>query len=221
MSTTAESTKKAETDSFRSGGRSIGMKWLESSGLVLFTVLLGIFWTIHPDTGGAFLTLANLRVVLLSQSVLLIVTMGVLIPLVCRQYDFSACATAGVSCLIAALSLAQGQPLAVAIVIALAFALCIGLINGLLITLVGVDSVIVTLAMTTLLAGVAMWLTDGESIVSGIPEVLLNVSNPILGAIPISFIIALVMTIVCASLLKNSPAGRYIHAIGDNPEAAL
>ena len=55
---------------------------------------------------------------------------------------------------------------------------------------------------------------------SGIPAALLAVSNPIVIGIPISFIIALVVVILTAFVLKNTPYGRYLHAIGSNPSAA-
>lgn len=192
----------------------------ESGGLVMITVALAIVWSILPDTARTFPSLPNLRVVLLGQSVLVIVTMGALIPLITKQYDFSVGAVCGVSSLFAAGALNAGLPLPVAILIALAAALVIGAVNGVLVTFVGVDSVIVTLAMTTLLAGVATWYTAGKSIVSGIPESLLSVSNPIVVGIPISFVIALLITAVTAFVLKNTPFGRYLHAIGSNSSAA-
>src|SRR5699024_109198 len=74
----------------------LGRKIFEGGALIALTVALGLVWTFLPDTAASFPTLANLRVVLLSQSVLVIVTVGVLIPLVLRQYDFSIGAVAGV-----------------------------------------------------------------------------------------------------------------------------
>lgn len=202
------------------GPEPIGRRIFEAGALIALTVALGLVWTFLPDTARSFPTLANLRVVLLSQSVLVIVTVGVLIPLVLRKYDFSIGAVAGVSALIAAGHLSGGGSLWIAIILALGFALFVGLINGLLITVVGVDSVIVTLAMTTLLAGVATWLTGGQSIVTGIPEELLSVANPVVPGVPISFLIALLVTIGTAFMMASTPFGRYLHAIGSNASAA-
>ncbi|MFV0433961.1 MAG: ATP-binding cassette domain-containing protein [Leucobacter sp.] len=129
-------------------------------------------------------------------------------------------ALCGVSSLFAAGALNAGLPLPVAILIALAVSLVIGAINGALVTFVGVDSVIVTLAMTTLLAGLVTWYTSGKSIVTGIPESLLAISNPIVIGIPISFVLALLITFITAFVLKNTPFGRYLHAIGSNASAA-
>ena len=193
---------------------------VEASGLVVLTVILAIVWALLPDTSRSFPSLANLRVVLLSQAVLVIVTMGALVPLICKQYDFSVGAVCGLSSILAASVLAGGGSLVMAILAGIAVALLVGLVNGVLVTVVGVDSVIVTLGMTTLLAGVATWKTGGLSILSGIPESLLSITNPLVVGVPISFAIALVITIIAGYTMRSTPFGRYLHAIGSNVSAA-
>jgi len=202
------------------GQRRIGaLRLAEASGLIVLTVALAVFFSILPATADTFPTVANLRVMVIGESVLVVVAMGILFPLVCKQYDFSVGATCGLSSIIVASVASSGSPLLVAMLAGIGCGLLVGLVNGLLVTVVRVDSVIVTLGMTTIITGVITWKTAGTSIVSGIPRSLTSVTDRVLG-IPGSFFIALALAVVAWHVLRHTPFGRYLHAIGSNRSAA-
>jgi ribose transport system permease protein len=196
------------------------VRLLEAASLPLLTILLALFFTLLPATSETFPTTANLRVVAITESVLVIVAMAALIPLIFNEYDFSVGAVCGLSAILTSSIVSGGQPLLVAVLAGVACGLGIGLVNGLLVTIVRVDSVVVTLGMTTIVAGLVSWKTSGQSVVSGIPDSLTAVSNTWLLGIPGAAFIAIGMSAFVYYLLAHTPYGRYLHAMGANRAAA-
>ena len=193
---------------------------LEASALPIMLVALCILFTVLPDTAETFPTVDNLRITLGAQAALIVIAMSALIPLICQEYDFSVGSIAGLSAVFAASYLSAGGSILVALGLSIAIGLAVGLVNGLLVTRLGVNSVVSTLGTATLIAGLVALKTNGKSIVSGIPDDLTDfVSGPWLG-IPRGFYVALIVCLGAWYLLRQTPWGRYLAAIGDNREAA-
>ena len=83
-----------------------------------------------------------------------------------------------------------------------------------------VDSVVVTLGMTIIVAGIVTWATSGKSIVKDIPEALTTLSKSWIFGLPGAFFVALAFTIATWYLLRQTPYGRYLEAVGVNRSAA-
>lgn len=193
---------------------------LEASALPIMLVALCILFTVLPATAETFPTVDNLRITLGAQAALIVIAMSALIPLICQEYDFSVGSIAGLSAVFAASYLSAGGSILVALGLSIAIGLAVGLVNGLLVTRLGVNSVVSTLGTATLIAGLVALKTNGKSIVSGIPDDLTDfVSGPWLG-IPRGFYVALIVCLGAWYLLRQTPWGRYLAAIGDNREAA-
>lgn len=92
--------------------------------------------------------------------------------------------------------------LGAAIVISLLVALAVGLINGLLVGLVKLKGIVVTFAMSFLLSGLVLLLSEGK-VMPG-PEGL----SPALTRSPFFLILWLLLVILCAALMKFTPLGR-------------
>ena len=95
----------------------------------------------------------------------------------------------------------------------------VGLINGLVITRLGVFPFIATLAMLSILSGLALNLSGGIP-VSGLPERFGNFAYESVLGIPAPFIVALVVLAVSHFVLRYTRFGRQIYAVGGNQEAA-
>ena len=110
---------------------------------------------------------------------------------------------------IATLSGLQGQgltwPLASAVVLLLGAA--IGVANGVLVTVIGIDSFIATLGTGTLLYGFNEWYTGGQQVVAGLPDSFVNISGAVLG-VPLPAIYVLVLSISLWVVFEYLPAGR-------------
>ncbi len=197
-----------------------GARVLEASALPLLTIALIVFFTVLPATSDTFPTAGNLRVSVLSQSVLVIVAMASLLPIIAGGYDFSVGAVCGLSSIIVASMASSGTPLLVAMLAGAACGLVVGAVNGFFVTKVHVDSVVVTLGMTLIVAGAVTWKTSGKAIVSGIPEALTSLSKTWVVGLPGAFFVAAAFAVATWYLVRQTSFGRYLEAVGVNRSAA-
>jgi len=186
--------------------------------IVVWFVMIGIFGYLQPDT---FLTWANLSTILGSQAVLVVVTLGLLIPLTANDFDLSIAYTMTLSSmLIAVLNVNQGVAIGWAIAAAAIAGLVIGLVNGLLITIFRIHSLIVTLGVGTFLHGLTLWLSDSMTI-SGISPALINaVIVQRLFGIPLEFYYAIGIALIIWYVLEYTAIGRRILFVGRGREVA-
>jgi ribose transport system permease protein len=106
-----------------------------------------------------------------------------------------------------------------ALLLGFGIAIAVGLINGFLSTRGKGLSVIVTLATLTIFQGITLLYTGGRPII-GFPEGLRVLGTGYLGPIPVPMIIAVVVAALMHLLLRYTPFGRELYAIGGNAEAA-
>lgn len=186
--------------------------------IVVWFVMVAIFGYLQPDT---FLTWANLSTILGSQAVLVVVTLGLLIPLTANDFDLSIAYTMTLSSmLIAVLNVNQGVGIGWAITAALGAGLVIGLINGLLITIFRIHSLIVTLGVGTFLHGLTLWMSDSMTI-SGVSPTLINaVIVQRLFGIPLEFYYAIGVALIIWYMLEYTAIGRRILFVGRGREVA-
>jgi ribose transport system permease protein len=106
------------------------------------------------------------------------------------------------------------------LLIALAIAACIGLINGLIVSYLGISAFIATLATGSIITGAMLGISDSKTIITGIPDEfmmigqgsILGISNPILIMLAVGFALWL--------LLEHTQLGRHLYAIGGSVEAS-
>ena len=112
-------------------------------------------------------------------------------------------------------------PIPAAIIIVLVVGALIGLINGLIVTKVRVNSVIATLGVGTILTGLAFAYSAGVPIVAGVPEDFLQLSlgRWLLG-IPNNILIMAIVLGGLWLLVERTSLGQEIQAVGGNPSAA-
>ena len=191
----------------------------EQFGLVLvWIVMIAIFGILQPAT---FLTWVNLSTLLGSQAVLVVVTLGLLIPLTANDFDLSIASTMTLcSMLLAVMNVNHGIGIGWAIVAALALGALVGLVNGLLITIFRIHSLIVTLGTGTFLHGLTLWISDSMTI-SGVSPMLMNavIVNRLFG-IPLEFYYAILLTALIWYLLEYTALGRCILFVGRGREVA-
>lgn len=95
----------------------------------------------------------------------------------------------------------------------------VGLVNGLLVMKVGLNSFVVTLAMLILLAGVAQGVGEGRTLY-GISDVYLYLGSAMWLGIPVSVWIAVALFVAAGLFLRYHRVGRSLYAIGGNELAA-
>jgi ribose/xylose/arabinose/galactoside ABC-type transport system permease subunit len=110
-----------------------------------------------------------------------------------------------------------GIPLA--IFVSLIVASFVGLINGLIITKLRVNPLITTLAMMTIIRGVALIVAGGRQIVIH-QKVFMEVGTGKTLGVPNPIYIMIVLFVIFYFILYHTPFGRHISAVGSNESAA-
>ncbi|NIJ06327.1 ABC transporter permease subunit [Frigoribacterium faeni] len=188
---------------------------------------LAVVVVIGAVVSPAFLSPANLTLILRQSSELGIVVIGLTFILLTGKLDISLESTVGLAPMVAAwlmIPAAVGglgteiSPLT-AIAITVAIGLLIGLVNGLLVVKLGLDPFIVTLAMLILLRGVTLGISQGKTL-AGLPDAFRYIGSARWAGIPAAIWVTAVLFVLAGLLLRYTSWGRALYAIGGNPEAA-
>lgn len=184
--------------------------------LLVIIVLLGAGVSMRSHE---FLTVDNLLVLLLSIAVDSIIAVGMTILMVSGGFDLSVGSTMAMTGAVAAYCLAAGLPVPVAIVVALAAGLAIGLVNWLLIARVGINPFITTLAMMGIIHGILLVFTHSMNISVQSASFKVIGQGTVCG-VQYPIIIALVLIGVGDIALRKTRFLRQNYYLGGNEKAA-
>jgi ribose transport system permease protein len=185
--------------------------------VLFFVVLVAGFSLDLPET---FPTTGNLRSMVSSQSVLLILALAVTIPLRTGDFDLSIGAVTNFSAaVVGVLTVKHGVPLVPAMLIALAMGALIGAINGACIVWIGVDAFVTTLGTMTAILGLTYLITNSE-VLGGLPHGLTSFSGTEIIGFPLAAYYGWALAVVMWWVYKYLPIGRYLLFVGGNREAA-
>jgi ribose transport system permease protein len=179
--------------------------------------MIVVFWILRPNT---FATGANVRTILSSQGVLLVASLSVVFPLVVGELDLSVGATLGFSAVVSAILDAKHHvPWPLCVLIALLIGVVIGLLNGFFVVLIGVDGLITTLGMGTLITGVGFAFTNYAT-VSGVDPHFVGIVTHQWFGLPVSFYCGVALTVVLWYFFRWRVAGRHFVFVGQAPDVA-
>lgn len=106
-----------------------------------------------------------------------------------------------------------------AIGLALLLGAVLGLVNGLLVSVVGLQPFISTLVMMLAARGIARVITGGQNTNSQ-NQPFQQISNGQVFGLPISFVTAIVIVVVVTVIMRRTALGLMIESIGVNPDAS-
>jgi ribose transport system permease protein len=166
-----------------------------------------------------FLTERNIPNLLRQGSMIAILALGETFVIITAGIDLSVGAIAGFSTVVVAMLIVAGVPVWLSIILTLLVGLAIGVFHGFGITRMGLPPFIITLATLTSLRGIGLLMTNGATI---------NITNngftdfatlDFLG-IPSLFWMVVVVAVPSYIFLAHTRWGRYLFAVGSNPESA-
>lgn len=166
-----------------------------------------------------FLTSGNIANVLRDAALIAIAGTGTVIVVLAGEVDLSVGSVQAVVGILAVAVLNATSSVAAALVAALALGAAIGLANGLLVARAGISSLIATLGTMAILRGGAMVSTGAVSIQAQVPA-FVEFGTGYLGPLPVPVAIAAALVAAAFLVLHHTPFGRYLYAVGGNPEAA-
>ena len=196
--------------------RSRGLLILSRYGtLIGFVLMLAIF----SHTADAFLSSSNFTGVLKASAVLGVLSLGLTIVLILGDFDLSIGFTATAAGMLAA-GTAQSYGMAGGVAAALLFGLGVGLVNGLIVTRLGVSAFIATLGTGQVIAGWLLAYRDGIQISGDLPGDFTTLGRGTLGPVPYLVIVWFAIALAAFVLLERTVTGRKMYAVGGNPVAA-
>ncbi|WP_106815068.1 ABC transporter permease [Microbacterium timonense] len=187
------------------------------SAIYLFIVIFIVFSLWVPRT---FLDVNTWRSMLDTESLTAIVAIGLTISLAAGVFDLAIGMQVGLAGIVVAQLLsAFSLPIPIAITITIVVSALVGLVSGLLVVGLRIDSFIATLALASVLTAAVQWVSGGQQILNLSAEFQALGTSDILGITLPVWVMAIV-GVLGWYVLDRTPAGRHIYATGGNPSAA-
>jgi ribose transport system permease protein len=195
--------------------------------LIGFLAVVLFFWISIPET---FMSARNWLNISQQMSMLAVVAFTMTIVMVMGDFDLSVGSMASLAGVTAAVLFSQGYPVAAGVGAALFVGLAGGLLNGLLVSIVGILPFVATLGTLTIFSGAAFLVSGGKTIFGrDIPQAFsgfarggidLNIFGGTAIVLPYLTLAALFVLFVVWLVLEQTAFGRRLYAIGGNYEAA-
>ena len=154
-----------------------------------------------------------------------LIALGMTLVIATRGIDLSVGATVAISGAVACSWIAAapdptaGSAAVVGVLLALGLSLVLGLWNGFLVSVLGIQPIIATLVLMTAGRGLAQLITDGQIITVANP-LFAELGGGFLLGLPVSVIMAAVLFALVALLTRRTALGMLIESVGINPTAA-
>lgn len=199
-------------------GRRLNLGLDRFSGLYLWAVFILVFGIWTPSQ---FLTTANVHTIASEQAVTGMVALAVLVPLAAGLYDLSVGATANLTGILAVVLMNNDHVAVVpAILLSVGAGVGIGAVNVFVVVKLGVSSFIATLGMGSILSALTVIVSANSQPNPPTSQAWNSLTQTSLGGFEIIVLYLLLLALLLWWLLAHTPAGRYLYAIGGNPEAA-
>ena len=166
-----------------------------------------------------FLTGRNLVNVLKESSINACIAVGMTMVIISGGIDLSVGSTAALAAVIGASLLKLGIAVPLAMLAMVGIGAAAGCANGLLISGFGLQPFIVTLGTLSLFRALALIYTGGDPIL-GMPHGFRVLFTSQLGFVPVPVLVVAVIAAIAWLVLRNTPLGDYLLAVGGNEEAA-
>lgn len=199
------------------GRRRLSLGLDRFSGLYVWALLIAVFGLWMPSL---FLTADNARIIAGDEAITAILAFGLIVPLAAGVFDLSIAGTMGFSSVVVIWYQSHGHNPVVGAILAVLVGSLIGAVNGFVVVKLRVDSFIATLGMSSVLAAAAYWATNGQQIVDGISPSFLQLSIAQWFGVPAPVFYMAALGILLWVFLEYRPGGRYLYAVGGNPQAA-
>ena len=186
----------------------------------LFIILVAMFGVFSYVGRPFFFSKLNIIPMLNNLSFIGIIAAVLTMVMVSGEIDFSVGGNIGLTACLVALLLNKGLPGWLVVIIALSGGLLMGAFNGMLVTVIGVNSIIATIGTMFIWRGIGYTLSNGESMLAINPVIDFIGRGFIFKVIPFPIVLLVIIFVVTYVTMSHSKWGRKIYAIGANPLAS-
>ena len=206
MTTPARPTGASLSERTRWAARRRRLLTRRSSGIWVLAALIVVFGSIEPQF---FLSRLTLMTILSNEAVIGILAMAALVPLVAGMVDLSIAGIAGFSMVFAALaSTATHMDVFLICVVVLLASSCFGVLSALMVTQLGVNSLVTTLGVSTVALGLSEPFSSGNTITPQLGPDFFKFGQSYVSVIPLPFVYLMILAAVLYFVLEHTPLGR-------------
>jgi ribose transport system permease protein len=197
-------------------GLRLGLRLLRIGPVLILLILVAVLAVLSPF----FFTTRNLGNVMAATAAIAVLSMGQLLVILTRGIDLSVGSVLALTSVVGALVFSSIDSGPVVIVAMLATGLLVGAVNGIVYVKGRLPHpFVITLAMLSIARGLALWLSGGQPI-RGMPPIVDAIGGGTIGWFPVSAVLVLCIAVVVYVGTTRVVWGRWIYAVGGNPEAA-
>jgi ribose transport system permease protein len=183
--------------------------------LILLVLVIGISLTTP-----IFLTSRNVGNVLSQTTVISLLALGQLLVIVTRGIDLSVGSTVALSSVVGAIVFMHVHSTVLVILAVLGVGLAVGAANGIIFVWGRIPHpFIVTLATLSIVRGIALWAAHG-TLIPGMPHAVQVLGGGSISWLPYSFFIVAGFALLAVLATTFLVWGRWLYAVGGNPDAA-
>ncbi|MER8606033.1 ABC transporter permease [Mesorhizobium sp. M0633] len=199
--------------------RALLMRLLGTYGtIIVLASMLGIFSVLEP---GTFATIGNFRNIVNDMAIGTIVAAGLTVPLVAGDFDLSIGYVASFcGLLVVGLLSSSGLPILPAIFLVVGLGTVIGIVNGIVVSKIGVNAFIATLGTGTIIVGLNYAYSGGIPLQLTQSREFTSIAIGRIAGVPHLVIIMAVVLALLWVILNRTVQGQHIKAIGVSPESA-
>lgn len=192
----------------------LGLMRVKELSIVLVTLAAAVYFT---ASGSGFNTVGNYQTIAQEMAPWAIIAAGQVMLLICGEIDLSAGFVYALTPFVMMLFFVNGAPLLLAVVGAVLVATLIGVVNGLIRTVLTLPSFITTLGMAFFLQGMVLVISNGSPVGAPTDHWVVNVFG---GARWSEFLWVVVIIAIMQIVLSATRFGVSTQATGGNPVAA-
>jgi rhamnose transport system permease protein len=189
-------------------------------GIVLALVIVVGATTIDNHQ---FLSATSIQNLLSGAAIIALLSIGETIVVITRNVDLSIGSVLGISAYAVGVFYKHHPqaPMAVVFLIALGLGVSCGLVNGAIVTIARVPSLVVTLGTLYIIRGIdGAWAGGNQVNASMLPESFNKIGYGTVAGIPYLGIIAIVAVAIATYAMRTFRTARDFYAIGSDPDAA-
>ena len=191
----------------------------KSFPLIIILVVMTIITMIISH--GNFLSTGNLLTLLYGMVIQIAMLCGIGCILISGNIDLSVGGQATLCTMVFAwICRNTALPWGLVFLITLVFALCLGLVNTLLVNKLHFPAFIATIGMSSVYRGLCSVMTRGDNIQINRQSFLLLGRTNLFGWLPASFVFVIVVLAIFQFIMSYTRFGRNIFMVGGNPQAA-
>ena len=192
-------------------------KVLSDSVLLILLIALIILFSIMSDK---FFTQINLTNILVQNVHVAVCATAVLLLMISGSVDLSVGYQVSCTAVLCAMMIAKFKinPV-VSILAALVLAIALSLLNGLLAKILKAHYMIITLGTMAVFQGISYLMSQSKTYYD-LPRSFLFLGQGKVGPVPFNAVIAVVLIVITGIIVAKTWLGRFVYAVGDNPEAA-